>query len=297
MDNRNNSVEDQLKLLLESYKIGSGTNFIDDTNLPVNTAVAEILDNILEIIFPGYTGKRNITTENVNFVIGNLLCRIKSSLETQIFRAFQHECRLKNCELSCSCETLSEETTDYLLNNLVNIRKIVIEDVKAAYRGDPAAKSLEEIVISYPGLKAIVVHRIAHELYKKQVPLIPRMMNEIAHSQTGIDIHPGAEIGEGFFIDHGTGVVIGETTRIGKNVKIYQGVTLGALSFATDNEGNIIKGGKRHPTLEDEVVIYAEATILGSVVIGKGAVIGGNVWLKRDVSPGKTIGMSGITKS
>ncbi len=296
MENRNNRVENQLKLLLESYKIGSGTNFIDDTNLPVNTAVAEILDNILEIIFPGYTGKRNITTENVNYIIGDLLCRVKGTLETQIFRAFQHECRLKNCEFSCSCQTLAEETSDHLLDSLVSIRKIVIKDVQAAYRGDPAAKSLEEIVISYPGLKAIVIHRIAHELYKKQVPLIPRMMNEIAHSQTGIDIHPGAEIGEGFFIDHGTGVVIGETTSIGKNVKIYQGVTLGALSFATDDEGNIIKGGKRHPTLEDEVVIYAEATILGAVVIGKGAVIGGNVWLKHDVPAGKTIGMSGISK-
>ncbi|MEA1911626.1 MAG: serine O-acetyltransferase EpsC, partial [Spirochaetota bacterium] len=202
-----------------------------------------------------------------------------------------------NCEGSCDCKLQANNITEYLLDNIVEIRRLLIEDVKAADRGDPAAKSLEEIVISYPGLKALAIHRIANLLYKKQVPLIPRMMNEFAHSKTGIDIHPGAEIGEGFFIDHGTGVVIGETTKIGKNVKLYQGVTLGALSFTKDNEGNILKGGKRHPTIEDDVVIYAEATILGAVTIGKGAVIGGNVWLKSDVEPGTTIGISGINKT
>ena len=296
MKNKENKVQQRLESLVESYKLGSGINFIDDTDLPVNTAVVEILDNLLEIIFPGYTGRRDITTANVSFIIGDLLCRIRDSLETQVFRALKHECRINNCEGSCDCRTRANNITEYLLDNILNIRKLLITDVQAAYRGDPAAKSLEEIVISYPGLKAIAIHRIAHELYKKEIPLIPRMMNEVAHSMTGIDIHPGADIGEGFFIDHGTGVVIGETTQIGNNVKIYQGVTLGALSFSTDEEGNIIKGGKRHPTIEDDVVIYAEATILGSVVIGKGAVIGGNVWLKSNVSPGTTIGMSGINK-
>jgi serine O-acetyltransferase len=294
MKNKENKVQQRLKSLVESYKLGSGINFIDDTNLPVNTSVVEILENLLEIIFPGYTGKRDITKENISFIIGDLLCRVKVSLEKQVFRALKHECRIKNCEPACDCRTQAADITEYLLDNLINIRQLLIEDVQAADRGDPAAKSLEEIVISYPGLKTIAIHRIAHELYKKGVPLIPRMMNEIAHSQTGIDIHPGAEIGEGFFIDHGTGVVIGETTQIGKNVKLYQGVTLGAFSFSTDENGNIIKGGKRHPTIEDDVVIYAEATILGPVVIGKGAVIGGNVWLKSDVAPETTIGMSGI---
>lgn len=297
MKNKENNVQKRLESLVESYTPGSGINFIDDTNLPVNTAVIEILDNLLEIIFPGYTGKRNITTENVSFIIGDLLCRVRDSLETQLFRALKHECRIKNCEPNCDCRTQANNTTEYLLDNILNIRKLLIKDVQAADRGDPAAKSLEEIVISYPGLKTIAIHRIAHELYKKGVPLIPRMMNEFAHSQTGIDIHPGAEIGEGFFIDHGTGVVIGETTKIGKNVKLYQGVTLGAFSLSTDENGDIIKGGKRHPTIEDDVVIYAEATILGAVVIGKGAVIGGNVWLKSDVPPGTTIGMSGIENS
>ena len=297
MKNKENKIKQRLESLVESYKPGSGINFIDDTNLPVNTAVVEILENLLEIVFPGYTGMRNITTENVGFIIGDLLCRVRDTLEIQIFRALKHECRIKNCEGSCDCKTKADDITEYLLDNLLSIRKLLITDVQAADRGDPAAKSLEEIVISYPGIKTIAIHRIAHELYKKGVPLIPRMMNEIAHSLTGIDIHPGADIGEGFFIDHGTGVVIGETTQIGKNVKLYQGVTLGALSFSTDENGNIIKGGKRHPTIEDDVVIYAEATILGAVVIGKGAVIGGNVWLKSDVPPGTTIGMAGINKS
>ena len=292
-----NKVQNRLNSLVESYRLGSGINFIDDTNLPVNTAVVEILENLLEIIFPGYTGKRDITTENVSFIIGDLLCRVRDSLEIQVFRALKHECRIKNCEPNCDCRTQANDITEYILDNLLDIRKLLIADVQAADRGDPAAKSLEEIVISYPGLKAIAIHRIAHELYKKNVPLIPRMMNEIAHTQTGIDIHPGAEIGEGFFIDHGTGVVIGETTQIGKNVKLYQGVTLGALSFSADENGNIIKGGKRHPTIKDDVVIYAEATILGAVVIGKGAVIAGNVWLKSDVAPGRTIGMAGIKKA
>ncbi len=287
-------IDKRLNLLIESYSLGSGINFIDDMNLPVNTAILDILENLLEIIFPGYTGKRTITAENVSYIIGELLCTVRSSLQTQILRALKHECRINNCQSSCDCELQADNITEFLLDNLIEIRKLLIEDVNAADRGDPAAKSLEEIVISYPGLNALAIHRIAHLLYKKQVPLIPRMMNEFAHSKTGIDIHPGAEIGEGFFIDHGTGVVIGETTRIGKNVKLYQGVTLGALSFEKDKEGKIIKGGKRHPTIEDNVVIYAEATILGAVVIGKGAVIGGNVWLKSDVDPGTKIGMSGI---
>src|SRR5512140_3571855 len=156
-------------------------------------------------------------------------------------------------------------------------------DVKAAYDGDPAAKSPEEIVISYPCIIAIAIYRIAHELYKKEVPLIPRIMSECAHRLTGIDIHPGATIGKNFFIDHGTGTVIGETAIIGDNVRIYQGVTLGALSFRKDEQGRILKGRKRHPTIDDDVISYAEATILGDIVIGKGVVVGGNVWIKESV--------------
>ena len=184
---------------------------------------------------------------------------------------------------------MAEDATVHLLTQLPKIREMLKGDVKAAYDGDPAAKSPEEIVVSYPCIIAIAIYRIAHELYLKEVPLIPRIMAEYAHTRTGIDIHPGARIGKNFFIDHGTGVVIGETSIIGENVKIYQGTTLGALSFPKDERGQIIKGGKRHPTIEDDVTIYAEATILGDITIGKGAVIGGNVWIKESVPPGVTV--------
>ena len=184
---------------------------------------------------------------------------------------------------------MAQEVTKHLLTQLPKIREMLKGDVKAAFNGDPAAKSYEEIVISYPGITAIAVYRIAHELYREDVPLIPRIMTEYAHTKTGIDIHPGAKIGKNFFIDHGTGVVIGETSVIGNNVKIYQGATLGALSFRKDERGRIIKGGKRHPTIEDNVTIYAEATILGDVVIGKDSVVGGNVWIKQSVPSGVTV--------
>jgi serine O-acetyltransferase len=187
---------------------------------------------------------------------------------------------------------MAEQVTENLLNRLPSIRQMLRGDVQAAYDGDPAAKSFEEIIISYPYIIAIATHRIAHELYLKEVPLIPRIMSESAHSKTGIDIHPGARIGKNFFIDHGTGVVIGETTVIGDNVKLYQGVTLGAMSFPKDERGRVIKGGKRHPTIEDNVTIYAEATILGDVTIGAGAVVGGNAWIKKSVPPGVTVAMA-----
>ena len=186
---------------------------------------------------------------------------------------------------------MAADATRHLLNELPNIREMLKGDVGAAFDGDPAAQSYEEIVISYPCITAIATHRIAHELYLREVPLIPRLMAEHAHSKTGIDINPGATIGKNFFIDHGTGVVIGETTIIGDNVKIYQGATLGALSFAKDERGRIIKGGKRHPTIEDNVTIYAEATILGNIVIGEGSVVGANAWIKESVPPGIVVSM------
>lgn len=179
-----------------------------------------------------------------------------------------------------------------LLKRIPSIRQVLRTDVSAAYDGDPAAKSFEEIVISYPCISAIAIHRLAHELYRMEVPLMPRIMSEYAHSQTGIDIHPGARIGNYFFIDHGTGVVIGETAVIGARVKIYQGVTLGALSFPKDEGGQIIRDQKRHPTLEDEVTVYAEATILGDITIGKGAIIGGNVWIRESVPPQTVVAIS-----
>ncbi len=284
------NVDSVLKALIESYTRDSGTNFIDDINLPVNSAIKEILDYLLEILFPGYKGIKNFTTENVSYIIGSLICKVRSLLVKQITKALKHECRIKNCGDSRACDEDAVRITEELLASLVSIRKVLKTDVQAAYDGDPAAKSFEEIVISYPGLKAIAIHRIAHELYTRNVPLIPRMMNEIAHSETGIDIHPGARIGKRFFIDHGTGIVIGETSVIGKNVKIYQGVTLGALSFSLDESGNPVKGIKRHPNIEDNVTIYAEATILGNITIGKNSIIGGNVWIKEDIPPGTLVG-------
>ena len=274
--------------ITHTYQGDSGINFINTSNLPVRDKILEILDLFGELLFPGYTGKRTVTKSNINDIVTDILCRVTKELTEQIERAFKYRCRMEKCDTG-DCRRLAEETAQHLLAQLPTIRGMLKGDVAAAFDGDPAAKSYEEIVISYPCITAIATYRIAHELYLKGVPLIPRIMTEYAHAKTGIDIHPGAKIGKNFFIDHGTGVVIGETTIIGDNVKIYQGATLGALSFPKDERGKIIKGGKRHPTIEDNVTIYAEATILGNVVIGKGTIIGGNVWIKQSVPAGVTV--------
>jgi serine O-acetyltransferase len=284
----NRKIEKLVGEIAQTYKRDSGINFIDASNLPGRDKILQILDLLVEILFPGYTGKRTVTKSNISFIIGDILCQVATRLAEQIEQAFQYQCRIKKCA-GCDCRTMAENVTHHLLTQLPKVRELLKGDVGAAFDGDPAAKSYEEIVISYPCIAAIATYRIAHELYLKQVPLIPRIMTECAHTKTGIDIHPGAKIGKNFFIDHGTGVVIGETTVIGDNVKIYQGATLGALSFPKDERGRIIKGGKRHPTIEDNVTIYAEATILGDVVIRKGAVIGGNVWIKESVPAGVTV--------
>jgi len=287
----NGNMEKLVGQIVRTYQDDTGINFIDALNLPVRDKILESLDLLTELLFPGYTGKRSVTKSNINFVVIDILYHVYTELVEQIERAYKYRCRMEKCD-SGDCRRMAEEATRHLLSRLPAIRESLKGDVGAAFDGDPAAKSYEEIVISYPCIDAIATYRIAHELYAKEVPLIPRIMTEFAHSKTGIDIHPGAKIGKNFFIDHGTGVVIGETTVIGDNVKIYQGVTLGALSFPKDERGNIIKGGKRHPTIEDNVVIYAEATILGDVVIGKDAVIGGNVWLKESVPAGVTVSMA-----
>jgi len=239
----------------------TGINFIDVSNLPIRRKILEILELLTEVLFPGYTGTRTVTKSNISFIIGDILCQVYTELSEQIERAFQYQCRIKKCD-----------------------------EVGAAFGGDPAAKSFEEIVISYPCIMAIATYRIAHELYLKQVPLIPRIMTECAHSKTGIDIHPGAKIGKNFFVDHGTGVVVGETSVIGNNVRFYQGVSLIAVSIP--KKAQSIRSAKRHPTIEDDVTIYAEATILGNVTIGKGSVIGGNVWVRNSVPPGTTVSMA-----
>ncbi len=284
----NEKIKELVGKIVDTYKGDSGINFIDASNLPAREKILEVLDLFTELLFPGYTGKRAVTQTNISFIVGDILCDIQAELCDQIERAYKYACRIKECE-DCDCRTKAENVTTYLLTRLPEIRDMLKGDVIAAFDGDPAAQSYEEIVISYPCITAIATYRIAHELYIKDVPLIPRIMSECAHSRTGIDIHPGARIGRNFFIDHGTGVVIGETTIIGDNVKIYQGTTLGAMSFPKDERGKIIKGAKRHPTIEDNVTIYAEATILGDVVIGKSAIIGGNVWVKESVPAGVTV--------
>ncbi len=272
----NEKIEELVGQIAHTYEGDSGINFIDVSNLPVRGEIVQILDLLFEVLFPGHTGLRPVTKSNINFVLGDVLCQIQNELAEQIERAYRYQCRIDDCETH-DCEKMAVSVSEHLLTQLPKIRELLKGDVDAALTGDPAAQSHEEIVISYPCINAIATYRIAHELYLKQVPLIPRIMSECAHSKTGIDIHPGATIGKNFFIDHGTGVVIGETTIIGDNVKVYQGATLGAVSFPKDERGRIIKGQKRHPTIEDDVTIYAEATILGNVTIGKGAVIGGNV--------------------
>jgi serine O-acetyltransferase len=274
--------------IVKTYEDDTGINFIDVKDLPVRERIVHVLDLLFEILFPGYTGKRTVKRPTVFSVVHELLLAIRRELSEQIERALRHNCRLTDCP-TCDCPRVAMACTDRLLLRLPDIRTILKTDVQAAFDGDPAAQSLEEVVISYPFITAIAAHRIAHELYQMQVPLLPRIISEWAHSQTGIDIHPGAQIGKRFFIDHGTGVVIGETSIIGENVKLYQGVTLGALSFPKDERGRLIRGRKRHPTLEDDVTVYAEATILGDITIGRGAVIGGNVWIRESVPPGAVV--------
>ncbi len=252
--------------------------------IPSKESVIEILEELKDLLFPGYYRKQEIHTYSLSYQIGSGVNRVFEKLAAQIARSIRHECRRLN-SLCTQCLDRGQKEALAFLKKIPHLRGILAGDVQAAYDGDPAAKSLDEVIFSYPCILAITVYRIAHELHIQGVPLLPRIMTEYAHSITGIDIHPGALVGKNFFVDHGTGVVIGETTEIGDRVKIYQGVTLGALSFPKDSEGNIIRGRKRHPTLEDEVTIYSNATILGPVVIGARSVIGGNTWITHDVAP------------
>lgn len=282
-------IQDLVGKIAQTYQDDKGINFIDVSNLPVRDKIIEILDSLIELLFPGYTGKKAFTKSNVHYIVIDILYHVYTELSEQIERAYKYQCRLQNCDTG-ACRAMAEEATLHLLAQLPNIRELLKGDVGAAFEGDPAAKSHEEIVISYPCITAIATYRIAHELYLKEVPLIPRIMSECAHAKTGIDIHPGATIGRNFFIDHGTGVVIGETSVIGDNVRFYQGVSL--IAMRIPQKAQSIRGAKRHPTVEDDVTIYAEATIMGDVTIGKGSVIGGNVWIRKSVPPGTTVSMA-----
>ncbi len=253
--------------------------------IPSNEILANIVDLLRGILFPGYYGNSCFNTKTLQYHIGVNVDRVYNLLSDQIQNGICFACRTKSFEECNKCEEESPKIAAEFLSKLPEIRRILSTDVKAAYNGDPAATSMSEIIYCYPTVRALSNHRIAHELLKLEIPLLPRIISEMAHSETGIDIHPRAKIGESCAIDHGTGLVIGATCIIGNNVKIYQGVTLGAKSFPLDEEGNPIKGIPRHPIVEDDVVIYAGATILGRITIGKGSVIGGNVWITNDVPP------------
>jgi serine O-acetyltransferase len=256
--------------------------------LPSSQVVVAAVENIRSVLYPGYFGKSDLNTDNIKFYLGAILDQTRLDLFEQIRRGFCFACGKFGIDCP-ECEEKAERIVGAFLNRLPEIQGMLALDVQAAYDGDPAARSLEETIFCYPGVHALTYYRLAHELHDLNVPIIPRIITEHAHSITGIDIHPGAVIGESFFIDHGTGVVIGETCIIGKGVRIYQGVTLGAKSFDLDENGNPIKGTDRHPVVEDRVIIYSGATILGRITIGEGSVIGGNVWVTRNVPPGSII--------
>ena len=282
----NTKLDGIINAILDSYKALGGINHLEGPNLPSRQSIITIVDELESIIFPGYRDEANLETLNMKYILGEKISRIAINLSLEVEKSMRYYCKLINDEnKTCVCREEAEQITGSLLAEIPEIRRRVQLDVEAAFRGDPAASSREEIILSYPGVEAIMIHRVAHELYKKKVPFIPRIMSEYMHSKTGVDIHPGAEIGDSFFIDHATGVVIGETAIIGNNVKIYQGVTLGALSVKKEYSSR-----KRHPTIEDDVTIYAGAKILGGeTVIGRGSVIGGNVWLVSSVPPNSNI--------
>jgi serine O-acetyltransferase len=278
-----NSRKHLLQPILDSYRESGGINHVDRSNLPSKNAVAALSENLLHLLFPGFFSDEAVSSQELPEAAQEIIDQIALQLETAIAVSL----RIRE-------ETRSEEQlradataiTERFFAGIPTVRAMLKTDVEAAYAGDPAARSLEEIVLAYPGLEAVAIQRVAHLLYKEQVPLLPRMMTEWAHSRTGIDIHPGAAIGSHFFIDHGTGVVIGETCVIGNRVKLYHGVTLGARSFQKDEEGAIVKGLKRHPHVEDDVTIYPNGIILGGdTTIGARSTIGANVFLMKSVAP------------
>ena len=275
--------------VVETYTEIRGINHLEARPLPSRDALVDLIGVLQEILYPGYFGRGHFTVRSIRYHIGDRIHYVFRNLAEQVYRSILHECRSSTGECE-HCVNAAAQITLLFLRRIPVLRRLLAADLKALYDGDPAAKSHDEIIFSYPGLKAVTVYRIAHELWRLQVPLLPRIMTEIAHSETGIDIHPGATIGERFFIDHGTGVVIGETCEIGNNVKLYQGVTLGALSPLKDAADKATRSRKRHPTLGDNVTIYSGATLLGGeTVVGAGSTIGGNVWLTHSVPPNSIV--------
>ena len=293
------SLKEQLPQLtdriVQTYSDLGTIHHLGHCPLPNHDEVVSAIEDLKDVIYPGYRRREGLHMGNITYHVGDLIDGLHDKLTTQIARALRHADRVATGRDSCG-----DRDTDYeakgqamaiaYLERIPELRRVLAMDVQAAYDGDPACKNLDEVIFCYPGLEAVTVFRLAHQLLELGVPFIPRMMTEWVHQKTGIDIHPGATIGDYFFIDHGTGVVIGETCEIGNHVKLYQGVTLGALSFDTDAQGNLVRGQKRHPTIEDHVVIYANATVLGGeTVIGHHAVIGSSVWLTRGIEAYATV--------
>ena len=286
MGDMTKKLADIVENLVESFHDVGGINHLDAVHLPSRDAVVEITKDLLRLVFPGFYDPEPIRLGQVREYTAELVSSISRRMENEICKSLEYR-PCPECDPKDLAGTAARLTRGFL-GALPGVRATLQTDVVAAYEGDPAAISNEEIIVAYPGIEAIAVQRMGHLLYQRHLALIPRIMTEWAHNKTGIDIHPGAEIGPHFFIDHGTGVVVGETTVIGRNVKIYQGVTLGAKSFPKDENGRCVKGIKRHPNIEDDVTLYAGATILGDVTIGRGSIIGGNVWLIESV-PAMTV--------
>ncbi|MDD3877231.1 MAG: serine acetyltransferase [Bacteroidales bacterium] len=256
--------------------------------MPSIESLSCIMENLKSVLFPGFFGNSDIKKDTLKYHIGASLDLTHKLLSEQIQRGFCFACEDKN-QNCIDCNKNAQDISTAFIEKLPTIKHLLSTDVVAAYNGDPASMNHGETIFCYPSIRALTHYRIAHELRRLEVPLIPRIITEMSHALTGIDIHPGAQIGEYFFIDHGTGVVIGETCIIGKNVRLYQGVTLGAKSFPLDENGKPIKGIPRHPIVEDDVIIYSNATILGRITIGKGAVVGGNMWITKDIPAGEKV--------
>ena len=294
------AIEDVADRIVDSYLADERTHHIDAGPLPSRYAAISLLEKLRDLFFPGYFTTRRLTRENIHDHVIALVAEIRETLETQIDQALCYAANLGrpnrgDCNGNEATLEKARRVTDEFLSRIPAMRAMIALDVQAAHDGDPAAVNTDETIFCYPGVDAVFTYRIAHALYELGVPLLPRILSEYVHNETGVDIHPGAQIGESFFIDHATGVVIGETTIIGNRVKIYQGVTLGALSFARDEAGQLIRGTKRHPTIEDDVIIYANATVLGgNTVVGHGSVVGGSVFLTKSVPPNHYVTLKGL---
>lgn len=282
------SVVNELSFVRQAWRVSrQRTTEPGGRELPSREALSSIIVGLRGVLFPMRLGPHDLRQENEDFYVGYTLDTVLHALWQQVVLELSYTSKhLQSEQKEGDIESRAQALVSEFSLSLPEVRSLLDSDVIAAYEGDPAARSVDEVLLCYPGIEAMIHHRLAHRLYKLNLPLLARLVSELAHAQTGIDIHPGASIGSGFFIDHGTGVVIGETAVIGKRVRIYQAVTLGAKRFPTDSNGHPIKGQPRHPVLQDDVVIYAGATVLGCVTIGQGATIGGNVWVTHDVAPG-----------